>query len=203
WTAPPRGAPEGGPAVGAVGRAVLHSPPGPRAGSALRRPRSAPAAEDLDRSTPHAPPKSSIHSRAALSGRAGRRGRSTAPCSTAGAFSGAPATKARVFRPEPSPTPTRALYVVTALDGDDDAGGSISKDFVRIPRNEAHADSTCQGESCAPGCACVGDGNGLATCLCIGPKNPAGACIAPTCGAIFCGLGCTCASPGSGTCTCR
>src|ERR1019366_3956621 len=141
WTAPPRGAPEGGPAVGAVGRAVLHSPPGPRAGSALRRPRSAPAAEDLDRSTPHAPPKSSIHSRAALSGRAGRRGRSTAPCSTAGAFSGAPATKARVFRPEPSPTPTRALYVVTALDGDDDAGGSISKDFVRIPRNEAHADS--------------------------------------------------------------
>ena len=62
---------------------------------------------------------------------------------------------------------------------------------------------TCQGESCAPGCACVGDGNGQATCLCIGPKNPAGACIAPTCGAIFCGLGCTCASPGSGTCTCR
>src|ERR1019366_3610805 len=141
WTAPPRGAPEGGPAVGAVGRAVLHSPPGPRGGSPPRRPRSPPAAEDLDRSTPHAPPKSSIHSRAALSGRAGRRGRSTAPCSTAGAFSGAPATKARGFRPEPSPTPTRALYVVTALDGDDDAGGSISKDFVRIPRNEAHADT--------------------------------------------------------------
>jgi hypothetical protein len=45
-----------------------------------------------------------------------------------------------VFRPEPSPTPTRALYVVTALDGDDDAGGSISKEFVRIQRNEARAD---------------------------------------------------------------
>ena len=56
-------------------------------------------------------------------------------------FSDALATKARVFRPEPSPTPTPALYVVTALDGDDDAGGSIFKEFVRIPRNEARVDN--------------------------------------------------------------
>ena len=45
-----------------------------------------------------------------------------------------------MFRPEPSPTPTRALYVVTAFEGDDDAEGSSSRDFVRIPRNEARAD---------------------------------------------------------------
>ena len=44
-------------------------------------------------------------------------------------------------RPEPSPTSSRALYVVTALDGDDDAGGSSSKEFVRIPRNNARADT--------------------------------------------------------------
>ena len=56
-------------------------------------------------------------------------------------FSDALATKARVFRPEPSPTPTPALYVVTALDGDDDAGGSSSKEFVRIPRKETRADN--------------------------------------------------------------
>ena len=53
-------------------------------------------------------------------GGAGRRGRSTAPSSTAGALLDALATKARVFRPEPSPTPTCAPYVVDALDGDDD-----------------------------------------------------------------------------------
>jgi len=45
-----------------------------------------------------------------------------------------------VFRPEPSPTPTRALYVVTAVEGDDDAEGSCSREFVRIPRNEARAE---------------------------------------------------------------
>ena len=51
------------------------------------------------------------------------------------------ATKARVARPEPSPTSSRAPYVVTALEGDEDAGGSSSKEFVRIPRNEARADT--------------------------------------------------------------
>ena len=51
------------------------------------------------------------------------------------------ATKARVIRPEPSPTSSRALYVVTALDGDDDAGGSSSREFVRIPRDAARADT--------------------------------------------------------------
>jgi len=51
------------------------------------------------------------------------------------------ATKARVARPEPSPTSSRALYVVTALDDDDDAGGSSSREFVRIPRNAARADN--------------------------------------------------------------
>jgi hypothetical protein len=44
-------------------------------------------------------------------------------------------------RPGPSPTPTRALYVVIAVDGDDDVGGSVSRTFVRIPRNATRADS--------------------------------------------------------------
>ena len=73
-------------------------------------------------------------------GGAGRRGRSTAPSSTAGAFSDAHATKARVFRPEPSPTPTCAGYVVVALAADDAADQSSSTQFVRIPRNETRAD---------------------------------------------------------------
>ncbi len=73
-------------------------------------------------------------------GGAGRRGRSTAPSSTAGAFSDAHATKARVFRPEPSPTPTCAGYVVVALAADDAADRSSSTQFVRIPRNETRAD---------------------------------------------------------------
>jgi hypothetical protein len=55
-------------------------------------------------------------------GGAGRRGRSTAPSSTAGALFDARATKARGSRPEPSPTPTSAPYLVDALDGDDAAG---------------------------------------------------------------------------------
>jgi hypothetical protein len=46
-----------------------------------------------------------------------------------------------VIRPEPSPTSSRALYVVTALDGDDDAGVSSSKEFVKIPRKEARTDN--------------------------------------------------------------
>ena len=74
-------------------------------------------------------------------GGAGRRGRSTAPSSTAGAFSDAHATKARVFRPEPSPTPTCAGYVVVALAADDAADRSSSTQFVRIPRNETRADT--------------------------------------------------------------
>jgi hypothetical protein len=61
---------------------------------------------------------------------------------------------------------------------------------------------TCQGQSCAPGCACVSEGNGQAACLCAAANNHAGACIAPTCGTIFCEPGCTCANPTSGTCTC-
>jgi hypothetical protein len=44
-------------------------------------------------------------------------------------------------RPGPSPTPTRALYVVIAVDGDDDVGGSVSRTFVRIPRNATRADT--------------------------------------------------------------
>jgi hypothetical protein len=38
-------------------------------------------------------------------------------------------------------TPTCAPYVVDALEGDDDAEGSISREFVRIPRNAARADT--------------------------------------------------------------
>jgi hypothetical protein len=61
---------------------------------------------------------------------------------------------------------------------------------------------TCQGQSCAPGCACVSEGNGQAACLCTAANNHAGACIAPTCGTIFCEPGCTCANPTSGRCSC-
>ena len=45
-----------------------------------------------------------------------------------------------MFRPGPSPTSSCALYVVTALDGDDDAEGSIFEDFVRFPRNAERVD---------------------------------------------------------------
>jgi hypothetical protein len=48
--------------------------------------------------------------------------RSTAPSPTASAFSDALATKARGPKPGPSLSPTRAFYVVDALDREDDAG---------------------------------------------------------------------------------
>jgi len=77
-------------------------------------------------------------------------------------FSDVPATKARVFRPEPSPTPTHALYVVTAFEGDDDAEGSSSREFVKIPRNEARADTAQVGgavRECAARGVTIRDGS--------------------------------------------
>jgi hypothetical protein len=54
-------------------------------------------------------------------------------------------------RPGPSPTPTRALYVVIAVDGDDDVGGSVSRTFVRIPRNATRADNAYLSPNATPG----------------------------------------------------
>ncbi len=66
------------------------------------------------------------------------------------------------------------------------------------------ASGTCNGATCAPGCACVSEGCGKAACFCGGPNRPEApsSCIAPTCGSIFCEPGCTCANADAGACSC-
>jgi hypothetical protein len=62
---------------------------------------------------------------------------------------------------------------------------------------------TCNGQTCAPGCACLHGTSGGA-CFCTAPRGPdAGSiCVAPTCGNIFCPPGCTCSDNTAGTCEC-
>ena len=117
----PRRASELGTAVLLVGHAVLPTPMAGRAALATRPHRSASAAEDLHRPTALAPSKSSVHSRPPLKkrldARCVRRHRGPRRVRLFDAL----ATKARVFRPGPSPTPTCSSYPVDALHSDDAA----------------------------------------------------------------------------------
>lgn len=117
----PRRASELGTAVLLVGHAVLPTPMAGRAVLATRPHRSASAAEDLHRPTALAPSKSSVHSRPPLKKRLDARcvQRHRGPRRVR--LFDALATKARVFRPGPSPTPTCSSYPVDVFHGDDAA----------------------------------------------------------------------------------
>lgn len=110
-----------------------------RSGRTPGWPRDAPHADGRPRSSRNAPPPKRTCRRRPSSPRspctvqivrplaaasqeaAGRAMRSTAPWTAAGALLDALATKARVFRPGPSPTPTCSSYPIDALDRDDAA----------------------------------------------------------------------------------